>query len=214
MLSDKDYEESFFGACSRVYGDRGIEEAPAAVISVFEYMKYHLERSRDAGKALQQLADSGSESAKFLLSEHKKTHEISHFGSKEDTFRFYEKSLSQSQGQEASFLHTALYMETARVLHDQNSRVLLALNKVSSSSMFCPSEKTSAQGTSQDSKVSTSNRFNGTRLFEECRSAIREMVLRNPLEFMYIKSEEKYLLRFVSHPLCPIKGSSDAEKVN
>jgi hypothetical protein len=40
------------------------------------------------------------------------------------------------------------------------------------------------------------------------------MVIRNPLEFMYLKSEKKYLQVFAAHELCPIHGSSEVEKVS
>ena len=54
----------------------------------------------------------------------------------------------------------------------------------------------------------------GTKMHEDCKGAVREMVLRNPLEFLYIKSVEKYIRCFCSHDLCPIPGVDADEKVS
>ena len=57
-------------------------------------------------------------------------------------------------------------------------------------------------------------KFVGSKLHEDCKSTIRKMVLRNPLEFMYIKSVDKYVLCFCSHALCPIIGMNAQAKVS
>ena len=179
---------------------------------MYESMKSHVEQVFEAGTALQQAADSGNESAKFILSEHIRAQKVSHFRRKEDTHEFYLNVLNQAQGYEETFLQQALYLERTRVLHDQNSRVLLALNKLPCSSTFPASLANS--GNSDNVASITSKKFTGTKEHEDCKNAIREMVIRNPLEFMYLKSEKNYLQVFASHELCPIHGSSEVEKVS
>jgi len=211
LTTENEYEAAFYGACNATFGKGGITETPKGVIAIFESMKSHVEQVFEAGTALQQATDSGNESAKYILSEHFRAQNVSHFRSKEDTHEFYVKVLDQPQGYEEIFLQQALNLEHRRVLHDQNSRLLLALNKLPCSSTFHASLANS--GNSDNVATVTSKKFTGTKEHEDCKNAIREMVIRNPVEFMYVKSEN-YLHVFVSHELCPIYGSSEAEKVS
>ena len=211
LISGAEYERAFYTACNSVYGTGGVSDAPAGVVATFESMKQHIDQVHEAGKALYQCIDKGNESAKFLLSEHEKAQEMSHFRSKEDASLFYSKVLGQSKEHEHSFLQNAILMERLSVFHDQNSRILLKLNKLSSGTIV-PSTVTGIEGTASDARV-LSKKFNGTKLQEECKTASREMVLRNPLYFMYCKSSKKFITRFVANKLCPIVGACDKEKV-
>jgi hypothetical protein len=57
-------------------------------------------------------------------------------------------------------------------------------------------------------------KFACTKLHEDCKQAIRNMVLRNPIEFMFMKSVKKYISHFVQHPLCPMEGMRTDERVS
>ena len=180
LTTENEYEAAFYGACNATFGKGGITETPKGVIAIFESMKSHVEQVFEAGTALQQATDSGNESAKYILSEHFRAQNVSHFRSKEDTHEFYVKVLDQPQGYEEIFLQQALNLEHRRVLHDQNSRLLLALNKLPCSSTFHASLANS--GNSDNVATVTSKKFTGTKEHEDFKNAIREMVIRNPLE--------------------------------
>ena len=136
LLSEKEYEEAFFTACNTVYGPRGHTEAPAGVIAVYESQKSHIEQVCNAGKALQQSADSGNESAKFIYSEHYKAQEMSHYRSKEDALLLYLKTFNQSVGHELQFVENYILMERARISHDQMTHILLGQIRASSEQRF------------------------------------------------------------------------------
>lgn len=212
MTTAKEYEEAFYGACNDTFGVGGIAHTPKEVIATFEALKHHVDKIEEAGTALLQAADSGYPSAIFLHGEHIKAQDISHFRNKRDIHEFYFKTLHQAPGHEQTFLQQSIFLERTRVLHDQNSRLLFAQNKLPCSSTITGSVAVS--GNSEHAATVTSNKFNGTREHEDCKNAIKEMVLRNPLEFMYIKSVKKYVQLFAAHKLCPINGISEVEKVS
>jgi hypothetical protein len=91
-------------------------------------------------------------------------------------------------------------IERWRINYDKMNRILFS----NSSSSSC---------TSLGTVVQVHKKFSNTKMHEDCKVQIREMVLRNPVESMYIKSEKKYVLFFCSHVLCPIPGRDIQEKV-
>ena len=202
LINAEDYEVAFYSAKNEVFGRHGNEDAPAGVVAMFESTKVHVRTLSQAGKSLQHSASAGSESAKFFLNEHLKAQAISHYRSKEDVHAFYVTAFTQTKGHEQVFVQSSMDHERTRLLHDQNSRILLACNKFSG-----------CIGPSSSQSVVAPKKFMGTKMHEDCKGAIREMVLRNPLEFLYIKSVEKYIRCFCSHELCPIPGVDADEKV-
>jgi len=129
LITAEDYEEAFYSAKNEVFGRLGNEDAPAGVVAMFESTKVHVRRLSEAGKSLQQSASVGSESAKFFLNEHLKAQAISHYRSKEDVHAFYVTAFTQTKGHEQVFVQSSMDHERTRLLHDQNSRILLACNK-------------------------------------------------------------------------------------
>ena len=214
LISEKEYEEAFYTACNTFFGPRGYTEAPAGVIATYESQKLHIEQVYNAGKALQQSADSGNEQAKFLLSEHWKAQEVSHYRSKEDAQLFFTKTFNQSPDHEQLFMQNALFLERARISHDQISRLLLGLGQIKASSTAMSQNLTVSESTSTHVSLGAAKRFASTKLHEDCKQAIRNMVLRNPIEFMFMKSVKKYISHFVEHPLCPMEGMRIDERVS
>ena len=212
LITEKEYEEAFYSACNSFYGPRGHLSVSAGVIATFESQKLHIEHVFNAGKALQQSADSGNEPSKFLLSEHLKAQEVSHYRSKEDAQHFFAKTFNQSPDQEQLFMQNALFMERARISHDQMSRILLGQIKALSTAM--PQNLTVSESTSTHMSLVAAKKFACTKLHEDCKQAIRNMVLRNPIEFMFMKSVKKYISHFVQHPLCPMEGMRIDERVS
>ena len=212
LISEKEYEEAYYAACNDVYGPRGYTEVPAGVLATYESQRFQIEQVYFAGCALQQSANSGNESAKFMLSEHWKAQEMSHYRSKEDARRFYTKTLNQSKDHEQYFLQNAILMERSRISHDQMTRILLGQIKASSNAL--PQMLTVSGSNSTHVSHGVAKKFACTKLHEDCKLAIREMVLRNPIEFMFTKSVRKYISQFVVHPLCPMEGISIDERVS
>jgi hypothetical protein len=147
-----------------------------------------------------------------MLSEHWKAQEMSHYRNKEDARLFYTKTFNQSQDHEQQFLENAILMERARISHDQMSRILLGQIRASSNAL--PQGLTVAESASTHVSNCVAKTFASTKLHEDCKQAIREMVLRNPIEFMFMKSVKNYISRFVVHPLCPMEGISIDERVS
>ena len=197
LISVSDYEEGFYKAVRAVYGSNGIEESPAGVTAIFEANRLSVERVYESGNAL---LSSGSESSKFFMNEHLTQQEMTHFRNKEDVFTFYSKALNQTQGYEQVFLQSSMEIERWRINYDKLNRILFS----NSSSSSC---------TSLGTVVQVHKKFSNTKMHEDCKVQIREMVLRNPVESLYIKSEKKYVLFFCSHVLCPIPGRDLQEKV-
>ena len=197
LISVADYEEGFYKAVRAVYGSNGIEESPAGVTAIFEANRLSVERVYESGNAL---LSSGSESSKFFMNEHLTQQEMTHFRNKEDVFTFYSKALNQTQGYEQVFLQSSMEIERWRINYDKLNRILFS----NSSSSSC---------TSLGTVVQVHKKFSNTKMHEDCKVQIREMVLRNPVESLYIKSEKKYVLFFCSHVLCPIPGRDLQEKV-
>ena len=197
LISVADYEEGFYKAVRAVYGSNGLEETPAGVTAIYEANRLSVERVYESGNAL---LSSGSESSKFFMNEHLTQQEMTHFRNKEDVYTFYAKALNQTQGYEQCFLQSSMEIERWRINYDKLNRILFS----NSSSSSC---------TSLGTVVQVHKKFSNTKMHEDCKVQIREMVLRNPVESLYIKSEKKYVLFFCSHVLCPIPGRDLQEKV-
>ena len=199
LISASDYEEGFYKAVHSVYGAHGRAETPVGVTAIFEATKSHVERVFDCGNALKK---SGFESAKFFLNEHISQQEMTHYRSKDDVCTFYTLALRQSEGFEQVFLQASMDLERSQIMNDKMNR-LLFLN-VSSSSLTSPMTVI----------ADVKKKFLNTKIHEDCKVQIREMVLRNPIEAIYIKNEDKYAFFFCSHVLCPIAGRNVQEKVS
>jgi hypothetical protein len=199
LISVADYEEGFYKAVQAVYGSHGIADTPVWVSALFEATKLNVERVFDCGNALQK---SGCESAKFFLNEHITQQEMTHYRSKDDVCTFYTLALRQSEGFEQVFLQASMDLERSQIMNDKMNRILL-FNAFSSS-------LTSPMTVIADVK----KKFLNTKIHEDCKVQIREMVLRNPIEAIYIKNEDKYAFFFCSHVLCPIAGRNVQEKVS
>ena len=184
------------------------------LLQLLSSKSYILNKFFNAGKALQQSADSGNEPAKSLLSEHWKAQEVSHYRSKEDAQLFFTKTFNQSPDHEQLFMQNALFLERARISHDQISRLLLGLGQIKASSTAMSQNLTVSESTSTHVSLGAAKRFASTKLHEDCKQAIRNMVLRNPIEFMFMKSVKKYISHFVEHPLCPMEGMRIDERVS
>ena len=180
-----------------MYGQHGIESAPTGVTALFEANRLSVERVFESGNSLQL---SGSETAKFYFNEHLKQQELTHYRNKEDVCAFYVKAFNQSRGYEQVFVQASMDIERSRIVNDKLNRLLF-------------SKSASGLLTSPGVCVLAPKKFANTKLHEECKVQIREMVLRNPIETIYIKNERKYCLFFCSHVLCPIPGSDLQEKV-
>jgi hypothetical protein len=70
-----------------MFGRGNISDAPPGVTAVFEAVKLHVERVHEACASLQQSASIGNETSKFLVEEHWRAQQLSHFRSKEETSR-------------------------------------------------------------------------------------------------------------------------------
>ena len=191
-----------------MFGRGNISVAPPGVTAVFEAVKSLVERVHEACASLQQSASIGNETSKFIVEEHWRAQQLSHFRSREDTVSFFTKAFNQSKGQECTFAELTLTYERMRVLHDQNTRLLLSSTKISSSISTLPGAFTSptipsAQGA----------KFKDVKVFEDCKQFIRSMVLKNPIQGLYIKSAQKYVVYFCSLPQCPVPGTDVTSKI-
>ncbi len=204
LLSEQEYEYGFERAARRIYGQSGEEDPgfPKEVLAIYMAMSKHIKHVYQAGILLQEAASSGSSSAILMLDEHVRAQNVCHFRSTTDVEAFYYDTLMQRKGAEQVFAEQALALERMRVCQDQHSRALASMNSLRGSSMPAPTP------------VKTRPKFTGSKHHEDCKKAIKEMVLRNPFEFLFLKSVSKYILCFCSHPLCPLTGSTPEENVS
>ena len=204
LLSEQEYEYGFQRAVRRIYGDSGEDDPgfPKEVFAIYVALSQHIKHVYEAGISLHEAASSGSSSAVVMLDEHFRAQNVCHYRSTKDVEDFYYDTLMQKQGAEQVFAEQALSLERMRVRQEQHSRALVSINSLRTSSMPAPNT------------VLKRPKFPGSKYHEDCKKAIKEMVLRNPFEFLFLKSVSKYILCFCSHPLCPLTGSTPAENVS
>jgi len=204
LLSEQEYEYGFQRAARRIYGNSAEDDPgfPKEVFAIYLALSKHIKHVYEAGISLHEAASSGSSSAVLMLNEHWRAQNVCHYRSTKDVEEFYYDTLMQKAGAEQVFADQALSLERMRVCQDQHSRALASMNSLQTSSMPAPAS------------IKKRPKFPGSKYHEDCKKAIKEMVLRNPFEFLFLKSVSKYILCFCSHPLCPLTGSTPAENVS
>jgi hypothetical protein len=195
------YEAAYYEAVTDAFGTNVSGQIAAGVNAVYEACKRHVGTICKAQNRLLISADGGNITAKKTLEDQLQAQELTHYGSAASVRDFYVLVFGYSKEEQLQFLKSMLLFEDRRLGIDRYSRSIASIGKQMQVPVHTPAP------------VAKAEKYESSQLKTEIQKSLKLILTRNIMEYNKDKDNEAILMRFCSHALCPVEGSSVTEKV-
>lgn len=201
IITDAMYEAAYYGAVKESFGANVSGQIAAGVNAVYEACKRHVGTMCKAQNNLRISAEGGNITAKRTLEDQLQAQELTHYVSAASVHDFYVLVFAYSKEEQLQFLNSMLMFEDRRLGIDRHSRSSASTGKPLQFSVRTPAP------------VEKVEKYESSQLKTEIQKSLKQIMMRNILEYTKDKDNEAILTRFCAHPLCPVEGLSVLEKV-